>query len=465
MWKKTIKKGVSIIVISMFILMFFMAYGVFASSKEEAGTAKDVTEKDIFAEPAELVFWWYGEDEVPGMTKYIEAVSAKYNELHPNITVKPEHQPIDAVVPNFLAAAAAQSGPDIATMWGGLYQLEHVWAGNIEPLSDYVSEEEMSHWPTKGLSEYDGKVWASDVFALGFAAAYNVKHFKDAGLDPEKPPATWEEFMEVSGKLKAAGHEPFVVGWKGGYQFVASGGHWLFQYITVEDLKETVVGIKKFTDRPGLIDVFEKIDEYNRAGYFIEAAMSLDQAQAWPEWRRETGTFAMLAHPLIFTYMEEVPDTFKIMPSFSKLPGSRYSLPGPPIFVFSQFITPWSENKELAADFLVFLHSQESFKAMVDTLGGTLTPVDDRFNPNLIKDPIRREFAEIMMETLRHDSVHMDEYLPWAITGENIVAVVEQLILKRVTPEEAAALVEKNAEEWRTLNPEYVENYKKWIGR
>ena len=202
------------------ILVFLLFFN--ARDKEKAGTAKDVTEQDIFAEPAELVFWWYGEDEVPGMTKYIEAVAAKYNELHPNITVKPEHQSIDAVVPNFLAAAAAQSGPDIATMWGGLYQLEHVWAGNIEPLSDYVSEEEMSHWPTRGLSEYDGKVWASDVFALGFTAAYNVKHFKDAGLDPEKPPATWEELMEVSRKLEAAGHEPFVVGWKGGYQFVAT---------------------------------------------------------------------------------------------------------------------------------------------------------------------------------------------------------------------------------------------------
>ncbi|UCB44434.1 MAG: extracellular solute-binding protein, partial [Spirochaetota bacterium] len=236
MWKKTIKKGVYTIAISMFILMFFMAYGTFASDKEEAGPAEDV------AEPVELVFWWYGEDEVPGMTKYIEAVAAKFNELHPNITVKPEHQPADAVVPNFLAAAAAQSGPDIATMWGGLYQLEHVWAGNIEPLSDYVSEEEMRHWPTRGLSEYGGKVWASDVFTLGFATAYNMKHFKDAGLDPEKIPATWAEFMEVSRKLEAAGHEPFVVGWKGGYQFVASGGHWLFQYITVADLKETVVG-------------------------------------------------------------------------------------------------------------------------------------------------------------------------------------------------------------------------------
>ena len=62
MSKKTIKKCVCTIVISMFILMFFMAYGVFASGKEKAGKAKDVTKKDIFAEPAELVFWWYGEE-------------------------------------------------------------------------------------------------------------------------------------------------------------------------------------------------------------------------------------------------------------------------------------------------------------------------------------------------------------------------------------------------------------------
>lgn len=36
---------------------------------------------------------------------------------------------------------------------------------------------------------------------------YNKDAFKKAGLDPEKPPKTWEEFAEVGKKLKAAGQE------------------------------------------------------------------------------------------------------------------------------------------------------------------------------------------------------------------------------------------------------------------
>jgi raffinose/stachyose/melibiose transport system substrate-binding protein len=428
----------------------------------QATTAVETTtEKDIFAEPTKLVFWWYGEDEAPGFTKYIESICAEYNKLHPNIIVTPIHQGMDAVIPNFLAAAAAKSGPDIATMWGGLYQLEQVWAGNIAPISDYVGEEEMGHWPTKGISEYDGKVWASDIFALGFPLAYNTEHFNDAGLDPEKPPVTWEEFIEASGKLKAAGHEPFVAGWKGGYQFVVLGSNFLFQYMSVNDVKEAVVGIKKFTD-PGWVNTFEKIDEYNRAGYFIEASMSIDQAQAWPEWRSGAGTFGTLSSPLILTFMEEEgANKFKIMP-FPKITDKV--LKAPPIFVFSQFITAWSQNKELAADFLVFLHSEESFQKMIETVGGKVIPVDDRFDTNLIEDPVRREVAVTMMEGYKEDIIHVDEYLPYAITGESICSIVQQLILKEVTPQEAAASVEASAEEWRSQNPEYVQNYEKWLG-
>jgi predicted Zn-dependent peptidase len=54
-------------------------------------------------------------------------------------------------------------------------------------------------------------------------------------------------------------------------------------------------------------------------------------------------------------------------------------------------------------------------------------------------------------------------YLPYAITGENMSVVAQQLILGEVTPEEAVELVEQNAQVWREQNPEYVENFKKWI--
>ncbi len=42
---------------------------------------------------------------------------------------------------------------------------------------------------------------------------YNKDLFKQAGLDPNKPPETWDEFISDWHKLKAAGIPGLVSGW------------------------------------------------------------------------------------------------------------------------------------------------------------------------------------------------------------------------------------------------------------
>jgi hypothetical protein len=45
---------------------------------------------------------------------------------------------------------------------------------------------------------------------------YNKDAFKKAGLDANKPPATWPEVFEAASKLKASGHScPFTTSWMG----------------------------------------------------------------------------------------------------------------------------------------------------------------------------------------------------------------------------------------------------------
>ena len=56
------------------------------AAAETTATPETTAKEDIFAEPAELTFWWYGEEDSPGFTKYVEASCAAYKELHPNIT-------------------------------------------------------------------------------------------------------------------------------------------------------------------------------------------------------------------------------------------------------------------------------------------------------------------------------------------------------------------------------------------
>jgi hypothetical protein len=60
-------------------------------------------EKDIFAEPAELIFWWYGDEESPGIINYNQQLCNDYKRMHPHITVSQVHQGADVLIPNFHA--------------------------------------------------------------------------------------------------------------------------------------------------------------------------------------------------------------------------------------------------------------------------------------------------------------------------------------------------------------------------
>ena len=428
---------------------------------EEPEEEEVVEEEDIFTEPTELIFWWYGEEDSPGFTEYVEASCKAYNELHPNITVTPQHQASDVVVPNFLAAAESQSGPDIATVWYGIYNLEQVWAENVAPISDYVDEEELSHWIGNDLATYDGKVWSSDLYAFSFVILYYKDHFVDAGLDPDDPPVTWDEFMDTSKALKDAGHDPFAAGFSSGWMFPLLSYYIYPQYLTFEEVKECVAGVRSFDD-PEFIEVWERIGEYAEAGYFLESAASIDFVDSWFEWRAGNATICPLPSPLAITWIEEIGSENLGIMSFPQLTDKPVDWV--PVAPIAEFITSWSPNKELAADFLVYLHSEESSNRMVEILDGQNFPADDRFDINMIKDPLKRQLAEWTYTGFENGTFFTDAVIPYAPMGEGMIPVGQLVILGDISPEDGAAQMEAAAEEWRTLSPEVFETYKIWAG-
>ena len=431
------------------------------TTAETSAPVTEETKKDIFAGPTELTFWWYGEEDSPGFTKYVEATCAAYNELHPNITVTPVHQASDVVVPNFLAAAEAKSGPDIATVWYGIYNFEQVWAGNVAPISDYVDQEELSHWIGNSLAEYDGKIWSSDLYDFSFVILYYKDHFKDAGLDPEKPPVTWDEFMDASKKLKAAGHDPFAAGFSSGWMFPLLSYYIYPQYLTFDQIKECVAGERHFDD-PEFVEVWKKIAEYAQAGYFLKSAASIDFVDSWFEWRSGNATICPLPSATAITWIEELgTDKVGIM-NFPQLTDKPVDWV--PVAPVAEFITSWSPNKELAADFLVYMHTEESMNRMVDVMDGKCFPPDDRFDVNKIGNPLKRQIAELTYSGFKNGTFFTDAVIPYAPMGEGMIPVGQLLILGDLSPEDAATQMEAATEEWRKLNPEVLETYKIWAG-
>ena len=83
----------------------------------------------------ELNMWWWGEQELPGLQGFVDDSVKNYTAA----TVKPMLQDTAVVISQFQTAAAAGKAPDIQYLWNGIYHMESVWLGYVQPLDGLMN--------------------------------------------------------------------------------------------------------------------------------------------------------------------------------------------------------------------------------------------------------------------------------------------------------------------------------------
>jgi len=404
-----------------------------------------------------LTVWYWGEQEAPGLKDFMDEAARLYTEEHPNIEVKTVLQGEDLRVA-FRAAAEAKQGPDIQYFWGGVWTLEDAWLGNLVPISDYWSEEEIAHLPIGQRAEsfWDGKQWGMPFYQIGTFWVYNKKLFAEAGLDPETPPATWDELLTACGKLKAKGITPIGMGLKDG-QF----GGWLISYFgaqnldSIEDLLAAIRGDQDFTEKKHA-EWWVRLDELIQNGCFNEDIMSIDGYQGQQLF--ESGDAAIVGHvqPFIVQLERQLgADTVGVMRSPVYGTGEQATSVGVPVQNLA--ITSFSPHKEEAADYLRFLHSPRIMKLQYE-LSGAITP-DDRLDSTWLNTEADRLIAQWAKE---YPLFWYQYYYPPILETEGAIAGSQLLFSGEITPEEAAQLYQDVAEKWRKSNPDQLAAYQKW---
>lgn len=150
-----------------------------------------------------IQFWhpWAGQ-YADALTRVI----AEFNRLHPDIVVRPLFIPsVGTDKTKFTLAAAGGAPPDVVVIDGPDVAS---WAalGVLRPLDDFLSEHEITadefFGPTWKQCRYAGRTWSLPVAAdPNFALVYNKALFRQAGLDPEKPPQTFDELIRYCDRL------------------------------------------------------------------------------------------------------------------------------------------------------------------------------------------------------------------------------------------------------------------------
>ena len=117
----------------------------------------------------------------------------------------------------------------------------------------------MANSRTPGTSPSDSKTWGIPFQRSTIVLYWNKDAFKEAGLDPEKAPATWEEEIAFAEKLTRRDSAGNATQW--GTQIPSSGfPYWLFQALTTQNdaVLMNAAGDRTFYDAPGVIEALQR---------------------------------------------------------------------------------------------------------------------------------------------------------------------------------------------------------------
>ncbi len=307
-----------------------------------------------------LTVWYWGEPEAPGSGAWLKARADDYHAQNPNVSLNLVEQNIDSVTTGFRAAAASKSGPDIAFFFSGdVYVLEDAWAGNLAPISDYATPQQVADWIDTGSKTYDGKVWTMPYYMQAYLMMYNKTLFKKAGLDPEKPPQTMDELIADCGVFNKAGITPIAAGMKDAFQggvFYSELGIQTLQTATSD--QKAAVGQGSFTD-PEHAAWWDALNKMVAANCFNKDASSLDLYSGWEVFGKGQSAMLQANDGYLPTAMKDLgQDNVGIM----RMPRFASGPLGEDMCAFSEGlgITSWSAHKQEAANFLISLHQKQN---------------------------------------------------------------------------------------------------------
>jgi sn-glycerol 3-phosphate transport system substrate-binding protein len=129
---------------------------------------------------------------------------------------------------NLKTRAAIKAGkPPSAVIMSANFVREYVINGDVDPFDPIIEKDGKTpaaffdqFWlALKPNAVVDGKVYGIPYQNSTPLMYYNVEAFKDAGLDPDKPPVTWAEWVEAAKKLVKPNGDRWGINFPGTYDY------------------------------------------------------------------------------------------------------------------------------------------------------------------------------------------------------------------------------------------------------
>jgi ABC-type glycerol-3-phosphate transport system substrate-binding protein len=376
-------------------------------------------------------------------------VLAKKYEALTGIRVNFElYAPSDAYSQKIRAAAQGINLPDIFGILGEKRDFaSFIKAGHILDITSYM-EANNSIWKNKffpkalAVNEFapgnsygiNPGIFGVPIDIMTIQMVYNKKLFGQLGLNPNRPPKTFQELLDIGNKIKSAGMQGLVSGWGEVWMIDCLANNYAFNIMGKDKVLATIKGEVAYTD-PDWIKVFSLFKQMQESGVLAKGIVTMINKSAEQLFANEKAVFAFNGSWCVNVYKGMNPSLeygAMLPPAASdKYPVSIWGGAGSSFMVNAR-----SKNKEEAVKFLAWLSDQDQQAYLAQETNNL--PANKN---SLSRIPeILAQFAR-GMDYATHPNV-------WGVSEFSLVIEafdrgIQSIIIGEKTPEQVASDVQK----------------------
>jgi multiple sugar transport system substrate-binding protein len=365
------------------------------------------------------VVWW-----TPNWSQArAEEMAKKFEAANPDIKLKLEITVSDGLPTRIQTALRSGSPPDVIEAQHG-WVVPYAQAGLLTPLDDVLDGRDDYVKASLDYDTWDGKLWGIPYRIETHGVFYNKGMFKEAGLDPDNPPETWDQLVDTAKKLTHDDQYGFAI--TGGGEFGntifrslpfiwMNGGSIISDDMTKATVNspETVAAVKFYTDMLVTNHVsppstLQNDGTANRR-LFIAKTVAIYQS----------GQFD------VNSIRQEAPD---IDIGVMKIPHPEGKDTAAILGGWSFVVPKDAKNPEDAKKFIAFMAEPENMGFFTDTFPARTSAMSlPRFD-----DPILTVFKEMLPYGRR-----LPQHKNWIPITQAYFNGVQQILLGDATPQEA----------------------------
>lgn len=200
-------------------------------------------------------------------------------------------------------------------------------------------------------------IYGAPIDVTNIQMLYNKDLFRQAGLDPERPPRTWNAFIDAWHRLKAAGIPGFASGWGETWMIDCFANNYAFNIMGEQKVLDTFRGRVPYTD-PDWIRVLGLFEQMREEGLLVSGVVTMINKTAEQTFANGKAAFAFNGSWCVNVYKGMNPNlSFGVLfpPAVSKEhPMAIWGGAGSTFMVSAK-----SPNREQAINFLKWLTAPE----------------------------------------------------------------------------------------------------------